>query len=166
MNIGGSKNISIYLLCAILLSSCATLHVEKLKDFTPESKEFVFITKSRWDPKLRIALQKNGFIVKRFSSQRTVIDKGRDTEIANIYDESGARYGIELFWDKAPGSNTCINGNGGYLINATLQVSDLQSNEVLLVIDNSGVTHLPCGIWITNETIFEKLSNGLKENWK
>lgn len=165
MNLSRLNLTSLIVFCLLLLPSCTSLQVEKLQEFRPTSNSFVFLSNTRWDPKLRIALQKNGFTVKRFNSQSTVISEGQDQEIARVFNESEARYGIELLWNQAPGSNSCINGNGGYLINATLQVSDIQTNEVLLVIENSGVTHLPCGIWITNETIFEKLANALKQYW-
>lgn len=165
MNLSKIYLLCLVMFCVLLLPSCTSLQVEKLQEFEPTSNSFVFLSRTRWDPKLRVALQKNGFKVKRFASQSTVVGEGQNQEIARIYNESDARYGIELFWSQAPASNSCINGNGGYLINATLQVSDIQTNEVLIVIENSGVTHLPCGLWISNETIFEKLSNALKQYW-
>ena len=86
----------IIIVAVFFITSCSSLQVTKLEEVNAKSKEFVYLSNSRWDSKMRIALQKKGFKVKRFSSQSTVIGAGNEGEIARITKEAAAIYGIEL----------------------------------------------------------------------
>jgi len=56
--------------CVALTSCAADMQVKRLQAFTPQSKTFVFISDSRWNPLFREALQDNGLKVLRFGLSR------------------------------------------------------------------------------------------------
>jgi hypothetical protein len=150
------------LLLAIVttLTACAaSLRVEKLQDFSPDSKTVVLLNSSQWDAKLRTELAKKGFKVLRFAARDTVISEGKEGEIARVAREAAARYGITFSWEEV---DRCIY-NSSRLINGTLEISDLQTNEVLLVIEKGGWTG-PCAD--PRGMVFEDLADALSKNWK
>ena len=141
------------------LNGCATsLKVEKLQDFTPQSKTFVLLSTTQWDTKLRTDLSKKGFKVLRFASQNQVIAEGKDGEIARVFNEAAARYGLTFSWE---GIDRCIY-NSSRLINGTLEVTDIKTNEVLLVIEQGGWTG-PCAD--PRGMVFEDLADALSKVW-
>lgn len=157
--------IFISLLVGTLCGCINSLHVEKLSEFNPQSNTFILLDggdSHKWDSLLRIAMQKKGFKILRFSSQRTIVESptSKRSEISN---EAAARYAMELYWDYVPGSGTCISGDAN-LINATLQITDIKTNEVLLVIKKGGVT-TPCGFF-QGSSVFEDLADALGAEWK
>lgn len=141
----------------MLLSACATSQsVVKLSEFIPESNEFVLLSSSPWDTKLRVELAKNNLKVLKFSSQYQVIERGLGS--TRVYNESGARYGLTLTW---VGIDQCIQ-NSTRVIDATLEVSDLRTNEVLLVIEDGGFTGR-CGF--PRKMVFAELAEALANVW-
>jgi hypothetical protein len=139
----------------IFLASCsANLKVERLKEFTPNSVNFVFLERSRWNSKLRISMQKNGFKVLR------------NTE-SNLIAENEAKYGIEIVtWQRVGGTNNCINNTQDMMLNTTVQVTEIESNEVVLVIENGGVTVKSCGMVQADKTVFDEIAQSIKSHWK
>jgi hypothetical protein len=136
----------IALLAALALTGCATsLKVEKLQDFTPQSRTFVLLSTTQWDSKIRADLAKKGFKVLRFASQNKVIAEGKDGEIARVFNEAEARYGLTFSWE---GVDRCIY-NSSRLINGTFEITDIKTNEVLLVIEKGGWTG-PCAEALSN----------------
>lgn len=151
---------SLTLATGVFLCACAApLRVNKLQDFRPESKNLVLLSSSQWDSKLRIAFAESGFKVLRFASQNTVIAQGGKDEIARVYDEAGARYGLSLIWRHV----TFCSYNDSELINATLEVSDIKTNEVLLIIEKGGWTG-PC--LDPRGLVFQGLAEALAHEWK
>ena len=145
---------------AIVLSGCATsLKVEKLQDFTPQSKTFVMLSTTQWDPKIRTDLTKKGFKVLRFASQNQVVAEGKEGEIARVFNEAEARYGLTFTWENV---DQCIY-NSSRLINGTLEITDIKTNEVLLVIEKGGWTG-PCAD--PRGMVFEDLAEALSNAWK
>ena len=155
-----SKRLLIAVFLAITLSGCATsLKVEKLQDFTPQSKTFVLLSTSQWDSKIRTDLSKRGFKVLRFASQNQVIAEGKEGEIARVFNEAEARYGLTFTWE---GVDRCIS-NSSRLINGTFEITDIKTNEVLLVIEKGGWTG-PCAD--PRGMVFEDLADALSNAWK
>jgi len=149
----------ILLIFTFVLTSCASSpDVEKLQEFTPQSKTFVLLSNTQWDTKLRSALLKKGLKVLRFSSQYQVVAEGREGEIARIYNEAEARYGLTFSWSPI---RQCLF-NSTMLINGTLEVSDIKTNEVLMVIEQEGETG-PCS---PRSKVFDELASSLAKNWK
>lgn len=152
------RSLLIAAICTFGLYGCATNSVEKLQDFTPQSKTFVLLSTTQWDSKLRIALTKKGIKVLRFASQNQVIAEGKEGEIARVFNEAEARYGLTFTWTPIM---PCLFGST-QLINGNLEVSDLKTNEVLMVIENEGETG-PCS---PRAKVFDELANNLAKNWK
>lgn len=143
----------------IFLFGCAApLEVQRLEQFTPESNSFVLLSHSPWDNKLRTELSKNGMKILKFASQNTVISNGKQGEIARIYDEAGAKYGLSFTWLQV---DYCLTSTSRK-INATLEVTDLRTNEVLIVIEKGGFTE-QCGIH--SGELFKDLAKALAVNW-
>lgn len=151
---------AILLISAVVpLTACAaSLRVERLQSFTPESKTIVLLASSQWDAKLRAELAKKGFRVLRFASTDTVVSKGKEGELARVYREAEARYGLSFSWEQV---DRCIY-NASRLINGTLEVTDLRTNEVVLVIEKGGWTG-PCAD--PRGMVFEDLAEALLKVW-
>ncbi len=149
-------------LAVLAFSGCATsLKVEKLQHFTPQSKTFVLLGTTQWDSKIRTDLAKKGFKVLRFASQNQVITEGKNGEIARVFNEAEARYGITFSWEDV---DRCVQ-NSSRLINGTFEITDIKTNEVLLVIEKGGWTS-PCGFFMSRGMVFEDLAEALSNAWK
>lgn len=151
---------AILLISAVVtLTACAaSLRIEKLHNFTPESKTIALLENSQWDAKLRAELAKKGFRVLRFVSTDTVVSKGKEGELARVHREAEARYGISFRWEHV---DSCIY-NASRLINGTLEVTDLRTNEVMLIIEKGGWTG-PCAD--PRGMVFEDLAAALLRVW-
>ena len=138
-----------------------------MQDFKPRSKTFVFLSDSRWNSRFREALQDNGLKVLRFSSRDTVISKGNDSEYARISREAEAQYGLEITsWHQVAGTNNCLNSSEDMMLDVSVEVTDLVTNEVLLVVKNGGVTIRHCGVLWASQTVFERIASTLAAQWK
>lgn len=154
--------ITVTAVTAIALGGCvAPLKVERLQEFTPQSKTIVLLNSTRWDSKIRTNLSKNGFKVRRFASQNQVIVEGNDGEIARVFNEAEARYGLTFFWESV---DHCIINSSRHIY-GTFEITDIQTNEVILVIEKSGWTEA-CGSRTHDQLIFEDLAGALANAWK
>lgn len=156
------RNIISLTVCALitLCSGCATApSVDRISEFEPESDTFVFINSTRFDSKLRRALAKEGFTVLRFASREKIVAEGNSGEIARMYNEAEARYGITFDWEVV---DRCVY-NSSLLINGYVEISDIRTNEVLLYLEAGGWTG-PCADPRSN--VFETLSEMLKSEWR
>ena len=150
------------ILTMLCVSCAAPLSVEKLQSFDPAVKEIVLLNNTRWDAKLRLALSKQGFKPLRFATTTSVYSKGRgENEIATHHNEAEALYGLTLYTEQL---DYCIT-NSGKKVNATIEISNLETNEIIMVVEKGGWTR-SCGTHISKPTVFEDLSNALKANWK
>lgn len=151
--------IFILLISSIFIAACAAgLSIERLQDFNPRSKVLVLTEHTRWDPKIRKELSKKGFKVLKYASINKVISEGGKGEIAKIHNEAEARYGLTFYWEQV---DSCIY-NTSKLINGTFEISDLRTNEVLLVIEKGGWTG-PCAD--PRGMVFVDLAQALSEVW-
>ncbi len=153
------KNLVVFVLILSLTGCATSLRIDKLQNFEPESKIFVLNNSNRFDAQLRVALAKKGFKVMGLASTQQVISKGKENEIARIYNEAEARYGITFYWELI---DRCIY-NSSRLINGTFEITDLKTNEVLLVIENGGWTG-PCAD--PRGLIFDEVAQTLSDYWK
>jgi hypothetical protein len=158
---------TVVMLCLALTSCAADMQVKRLQDFTPRSKTFVFISESRWNALFREALQDHGLKVLRFASRDTVVSKGNDSEVARISQNAEAQYGLEITrWHQVAGTNNCINSSDDMMVDVSVEVTDLVTNEVLLEIKDGGVTTRHCGVVWESQTVFEKIASTLAAQWK
>jgi len=111
----------------LFVTGCAApLSIDRIKAFTPESKILLLTNNSRYDAKIRTALAKNGFKVLKWSSQQQVVSKGQDGELARIYNEATARYGLTFYWEFVA---RCAY-NSTKQIDGTFEITDINTNEV------------------------------------
>ena len=145
----------------MLLSGCASsLNVDKLQDFKPVSKNLVFLTQTEWDGNFRVELARQGFKVLKMPSINTVVTQGQNKqEIARLYSEAEARYGISITWQRV---DMCIY-NSSRLIDVTMEVTDMKTNEVLMVVKKGGWTG-PC--LDPRDKVFEVLAKVLANEWR
>ena len=146
-----------------LLVGCSTnrpLHVERLAQFTPQSKRLVLLTTTRYDNKLRTALTKQGFTVLKFASTKTVVTAGDANEVAAIYEKAEAAYALSFTYDIA---DSCM-GNDSMKLDATLEVTDLSKNQVVFVIERCAWTG-QCAWEGRGPNIFEQLAEAVAQEW-
>jgi len=156
-----NKRIITLLIATALLTGCVTSKgVEKLQDFSPKSKTLILTNPSVFDSKIRVALAKKGFKVLKYASIKKIISKGNETDIAQIYNKAEARYGLTFYWEQV---DRCI-GASGKLVDGTFEISDLRTNEVLMVVEGGGWTGNCVDIFAYGN-VFDNLAGSLSESW-
>ena len=147
---------------ALLMVGCVTqTQVTQFEEFIPQSKTFVLLSpKHELDNELRKELSKRGFKIKKFASTVTRIDSNKIGTRSEIYKPAEARYGLyfstnivtECAW-------------GGWLIDgAEIEITDLETNEVLLVLENRGMKEHQC-VGYAYDQIFTIFGDALSEAW-
>ena len=153
------KNLILLSAFVLFITGCAApLSVDRIQAFTPESKILLLTNNSRYDAKIRTALAKKGFKVLKWSSRQQIVSKGQDGELARIYNEATARYGLTFYSEFVA---RCAY-NSTKQIDGTFEITDINTNEVLLVIENGGMTGA-CGQ--AGGTVFDGLAEALSQNW-
>lgn len=121
-------------------------------------KSFVFLTKSRWNMHLGYELKKLNFDVDKQVRYTGVNIKESDT-VQKQYANYSARYGIEL--EQGGVTNLCmINGNINTQIMA--EITDLKTNEVIFIIEESGWTG-DCGYH--SGDLFGNMARNIQKTW-
>ncbi|MDP2804634.1 MAG: hypothetical protein Q8O24_01710 [Gallionellaceae bacterium] len=159
------------LLIILVLSGCASgLSVHKFSDSKIDinDKTLVLLNDSPWATYLRLDLAKNGFKVKKFASRKSirknVVSESSEglTEDESSYREAEARYGVTLTQIRT--TDWCPF-NENVKADFSLEVSDLKTNDVVLVIAKGNWTGV-CGPFsIRSKYLFEELSDELSKNW-
>lgn len=108
---------------------------------------------------IRKALSKKGFKALKYSSLDKVISKGTQNEIARISNEAEARYGLTFYWEQV---DYCVV-KSSKKINGTFEITDLRTNEVLLVIEKGGWTG-DCAL--PKSSVFDELATTLRSEWR
>lgn len=166
------RNIT-YLIILFGLTSCvaSNLKIHKFSDanIDKNDKTFVYLSRTEWDNNFRIALFEAGFKVKKFSSttskRNNNIQKHNNTitEDGTSFNVAEARYGLSLQKNKI--LDWCPF-NDEVKANFELEVSDLRTNDVILIIKKGNWTGL-CGPFSVRENyIFTELALELKKQWK
>lgn len=160
------------IIATVFLAACASgLSVHKFEDakIDPNDKTLVLLNESKWSSNFRLELAKVGFKIKKFASRQNV-RKNIVTESASglvederSYREAEARYGITLI-QKSQVDWCPFNDN--IKANFSLEVSDLKTNDVVMIIEKGNWTGL-CGPFsIRSKYVFEELAEELSNNWK
>jgi hypothetical protein len=150
-------------------SSAVQVHRFGATPIDASARAFVLLETSRWETQLRVAFDQHGFTLRKFASTGTV-RQNRITDSAGVrienersFTQAGARYGLTL--TQLSQQDFCPwNGN----VNATfsLEVTDLRTNEVVLVIERGNWTGL-CGPFsVRSKYAFEELTDQLAKSWK
>lgn len=149
-----------FLLTVLVLTSCATpLAVYKISSIDSSQKTFALMNETRWNVKIRRSLAKHGFHVKRFSTLKEIeVDKGVRKETFNLAE---VRYGITV----VPGQivDWCPGGRARKYADFTLEVTDLKTNEIVIIVEQGGWTDTCAGLF---GGLFDDLAEALKLNWK
>jgi len=144
----------------VILAGCSSgLQVTELESFTPESREFVFLTSGEFDTKIRISLAKYGFKLKKFSTTTTIAKTDVEAAKTEIYDKAEARYGLSFYYSK---QLKCA-WNSEWVIEGTYEVTDLRTNDVLLIVSKGGLTGSCRDL---RDHVFPELANALNASWR
>lgn len=152
----------------LFLSACATgPRVEVLSDnFKGTEKRIVMLSNNYHLKKLRIELRKLGFKMPKFSLyNEETITHTTNTETGSVShsvrgNRATARYGIEV--TDVSEVDWCLGG-GGKKINITLEITDIDTNEVVAYITNGGWTER-CLIY--SGDLYQKLAKQISDLWK
>lgn len=155
----------IFILIFLFGVSCAappTKTTKMMEDisYNSEPKNLVILTRTKYDPQIRMALVKSGFKVKKFSSTSS-IEKALDKNTKKTIHQAEARFGLSVY----PGEqrDRCLGNDGVGLTNTVFELSDLMTNDVLAYVEKSGWTH-PCAMARVG-IIWEELAAGLAKLW-
>ena len=140
------------LLCLCFAACAAPLKIEKLAAIDASSREFVLLTTTPWDADLRSAMHRQNFKVLKFASQKTIIREDKAVEQTEVYRKAGARYAISLSYDVIDRDIFSAKRK----LDVVLEVADIRSNEVILVIKKGGWSH----------KVFDELAKELSAQWR
>ena len=151
-------------LALVLALGCASGFVSKEItpfDFSSTPKELVLLSGSAYDPEIRMALASQGFKVKKLSSVHEIEEEARSGE-KRSYSKAEARIGMTIYLGGI--LDVCI-GNASIVkfSKVTWELSDLETNQVLLYLSNGGWTS-QCGIH--RNTLWEPLAEALAAKWQ
>lgn len=160
------KKACVWLFLILLIGGCmphaSELTVERLSEdkIDAADKNIVFLTSTKWDSQLRRALAKYDFTLKRYASVKEIEERisGVRTE---TYDEAEARYGISIYLGDV--IDWCVFSEGIMFSNFTLEITDLRTNEVIMVVEKGGWTH-DCSTRGPGK-LFPDLARALSDEW-
>jgi hypothetical protein len=149
------------ILYTVLNSGCANRSsVIAMPNTTIDTSEksFVFLTKSRWNINLGYELKKLNFDVSK-QIRYTGVNVKESPTVDKQYADYSARYGIEI--EQGGVSNWCmVNDNINTMI--TAEITDLKTNEVLFIIEESGWTG-DCAYH--SGDLFGNIARNIKRTW-
>jgi hypothetical protein len=120
-----------------VLSGCAKeLEVTTIADFDANAREFVLLTRTKIDATLIKEFAKRGYRIKKFASTETVKKKSETED--RTYDAAAARYAISITLGRA--IDHCVINSAVLLDSATMEISDLRKNDIVLFVEKGGWT--------------------------
>lgn len=149
-------------LAAISLSACmmssSKVTVKSTASGPSGPKVVAFLAPTPYLPEMTEALAEHGFTVKAMASQQYVTQAEGNGKIGQ-YNEAATRYGLTL--TAAPTALDCAFTSHA-VYNFTLLVTDIQRNEIVLVLRQKG-SDGPC---TTVKPVFPTLSEALAAAWR
>ena len=148
------------------LTACsAPLKVTKLADapsLSGQPKRLALMTGTAYDADIRLSLAQFGFKVVKFASIKHLERDTRKTT-KELHNKAEIRFGLSVY----PGRTVdrCITNSGVHLGRAAFELNDLQTNNTVLFVHAGGWTEV-CGLHPGNETVWDKLAQGLAKNFK
>ncbi len=157
------KKLTFILLSFTVFLGCATSKMSVLVDnFTPSEKKIVFLSGENALKQLRIELQNLGFTVPRYASLYAASSsEEKDTQhgkevVKTPIRSADARYGIEAL-DSEVLDYSILSSARKWSF--TLEVIDLEKNEVIAYIEEIGWEH-PLG------EIYKKVAQRINDLWE
>jgi hypothetical protein len=98
-------------------------------------KQFILLGADSYEGDLSIALFQKGFKVKPFAITQNVTEFETPTKLVE-YKEAGYRYALKLSIKDDYGRRCVFSG--GHIVNVTMSVIDISTNETLAIIQQSG----------------------------
>jgi len=156
--------IIISVLLISFLTACAT--GSSLEVLAPElvdktDKNIVILNvRDKYIRMLEKELRKKGFKIKKFASTKRVSELMKPTRVES-YNNAEARYAIEVNYQVNAGRQ-CFGGGASfnYFI---VELSDLKSNEIILIREDSGYSEKCPPL---SGKIFENSANAINSLWK
>lgn len=153
------RSVILIVVASLLLTGCAAgLRVDQITPIDTSEDVLVLMNETRWNVKLRRELAKQGFNIRRFSSLKEIeIEDGRRTETYNLAE---ARYGVTV----VPGTivDWCLGGRAKKFGDFAIEVTDLKTNELVIVIEQGGWSDTCMGMF---GDLFPDLAKALRDNW-
>ena len=106
-----------------------------MTNMTDKPKQFILLGAGPYEGDFSLALFQEGFKVKPIAVTQTVSELESPTRLVE-YREAGYRYGLKLSISHQYGS-ACVF-SGGHLVDVTMSVIDIGSNETLAIVKQSG----------------------------
>ena len=154
-------------LVTVFIAGCYSItqnQISQFEDFTPGSRTFILLSpKHELDNELRKELSKRGFKIKKFASIVRRVDSNELDTRSEIYSPAEARYGLHF---STKSVFKCLLDKGWILVGAELEVSDLQTNEVIMVLSNPDLSQHNCNERTGSfEEFFKFTGQKLSEAW-
>jgi hypothetical protein len=105
------------------------------KSINSKPNQFILLCDSAYEGDLSMALMENGFTVKPIPLTQAVVELETPTKIIK-YNEAGYRYALKISI-RHNYRDFCVF-SGGHLVDVTMTVIDISSNETLAIIQQNG----------------------------
>lgn len=126
------------------------------------NREFVLLTETDLDTDLRIEMAKRNFAVKKFATSGKLENQYTSTKKITT-NQAAARYALSF--QKAKTVDWCP-WNDQKEVSVVVEISDLQKNEVLMVVKATDWTGL-CGPFsIKSKYLIEKIADEIDNAWR
>ena len=133
-----------------------TVMVRNLSD---SPKQFILLGVGQYEGELTFSLIKQGFKIVPFAARGDVTEVESPTRLIE-YKQAGFKYALKASIAHEYGSKCVFSG--GHVVNVTLSVVDIETNEVLAIIKQTG----PDGPCPPLTPVWELLANELARVWK
>lgn len=153
---------SIFLILALFLNGCivwssSSVVVNTLVKEDKGLKIVTFMNHTPYVADFSVALAEHGFAVKPMPTQEQIIEFQRSKDKISVYNQATARFGLTL---QARQTGVCAFTEYG-IYNFTLMVTDIASNQIVLVLKQKG-SDGPC---TTVQPVWGTLARALSDNW-
>ena len=141
--------------CIVWSSSSVAVNTLVKEDKGP--KIVTFMNNTPYLADFSVALAEHGFAVKPMPTQEQIIEFQRAKDKISVYNQAAARFGLTL---QARQTGICAFTEYG-IYNFTLMVTDISSNQIVLVLKQKG-SDGPC---TTVQPVWGTLARALSDNW-
>jgi hypothetical protein len=148
----------VFVLLYIGCSSGTSAHRIDKSRIDENDRTFVLLNNTPWDHKIISSMAVRNFKIKKFASTKQVI---QDTSTGKeIFNPAEARYGIRVTCRRI---DYCL-WNANEKIDLTYEISDISSNDVILIVSTVGWTG-SCGPSFGEKDVFESMSKAMVWQW-
>ena len=105
------------------------------KEFQNIAKKFILLGNNEYEGDLTIALMEKGFSIKPIAITQSVAELESPTKLVE-YNQAGFRYALKMSITHNRAMQCVFSG--GHIVEVTMMVIDVRSNETLAIIKQSG----------------------------